>query len=67
TDRYLAGLDDYLPVLTAQRTDFETRSNLLAAQRQLLVDRISLARALGGSWMQDQMNARLQTEKEAKK
>jgi len=66
TDRYLAGLDDYLPVLTAQRTDFETRSNLLAAQRQLLVDRISLARALGGSWMQDQMNARLQTEKEAK-
>ncbi|MEJ2199155.1 MAG: efflux transporter outer membrane subunit [Desulfuromonadales bacterium] len=67
TDRYLAGLDDYLPVLTAQRTDFETRSNLLAAQRQLLVDRISLARALGGSWMQDQMNARLQMEKEAKK
>lgn len=67
TDRYLAGLDDYLPVLTAQRTDFETRSNLLAAQRQLLVDRISLARALGGSWMQDQMNVRLQTEKEAKK
>ena len=67
TDRYLAGLDDYLPVLTAQRTDFETRSNLLAARRQLLVDRISLARALGGSWMQDLMNARLQTEKEAKK
>jgi outer membrane protein TolC len=67
TERYLAGLDDYLPVLTAQRSDFETRSNLLAARRQLLVDRISLARALGGSWMQDQMNARLQTEKEAKK
>jgi len=66
TDRYLAGLDDYLPVLTAQRTDFETRSNLLAAQRQLLVDRISLARALGGSWMRDLMNARLQSEKEAK-
>lgn len=66
TDRYLAGLDDYLPVLTAQRTDFETRSNLLAAQRQLLVDRISLARALGGSWMRELMNARLQGEKEAK-
>lgn len=66
TGRYLAGLDDYLPVLTAQRTDFETRSNLLAAQRQLLVDRISLARALGGSWMRDLMNARLQREKEAK-
>jgi NodT family efflux transporter outer membrane factor (OMF) lipoprotein len=66
TDRYLAGLDDYLPVLTAQRADFETRSNLLSAQRQLLTDRISLARALGGSWMREEMNARLQTEKEAK-
>ena len=66
TERYLAGLDDYLPVLTAQRSDFETRSNLLSAQRQLLTDRISLARALGGSWMREEMNARLQTEKEAK-
>lgn len=65
TERYLAGLDDYLPVLTAQRADFETRSNLLSAQRQLLTDRISLARALGGSWMRDLMNARLQREKEA--
>ena len=66
TERYLAGLDDYLPVLTAQRSDFETRSNLLSAQRQLLTDRISLARALGGSWMREEMNARLQAEKEAK-
>jgi NodT family efflux transporter outer membrane factor (OMF) lipoprotein len=64
TDRYLAGLDDYLPVLTAQRVDADTRSRLIAAQRQLLADRISLARALGGGWMQDQMNARLQVEKE---
>ena len=66
TERYLAGLDDYLPVLTAQRADFQTRSNLLAAQRQLLADRISLARALGGSWMRDLMNARLQRERETK-
>ena len=66
TERYLAGLDDYLPVLTAQRADFETRSSLLSAQRQLLTDRISLARALGGAWMREEMNARLQTEKEAK-
>ena len=64
TDRYLAGLDDYLPVLTAQRADAETRSRLIAAQRQLLADRISLARALGGSWMQGQMDARVQIEKE---
>lgn len=65
TQRYLAGLTDYLPVLTAQRADFETRSRLLASQRQLLADRISLARALGGTWMRDEMEARLQTEKDA--
>jgi NodT family efflux transporter outer membrane factor (OMF) lipoprotein len=64
TDRYLAGLDDYLPVLTAQRADADTRSRLIAAQRQLLADRISLARALGGSWMQEQMNSRVQIEKD---
>jgi outer membrane protein TolC len=64
TDRYLAGLDDYLPVLTAQRVDADTRSRLIAAQRQLLADRISLARALGGGWMLDQMNARVQIEKD---
>jgi NodT family efflux transporter outer membrane factor (OMF) lipoprotein len=64
TERYLAGLVDYLPVLTAQRADAETRSRLLDAQRQLLTDRISLARALGGSWMQEQMNTRLQVAKD---
>ncbi len=57
--RYLAGLTDYLPVLTAQRTDFDVSSRLLASQRQLLADRISLARSLGGSWMRDKMNSRL--------
>ena len=67
TDRYLAGLDDYLPVLTAQRSDFETRSNLLSARKQLLVDRISLARALGGSWMRKEMNLRLQVEEGGRK
>ena len=66
TDRYLAGLVDYLPVLTAQRADFEVSSRLLAARRQLLADRISLARALGGGWMQEKMNARLQGEGDAK-
>ncbi len=52
-DRYLQGLSDYLPVLTAQGLYFEAESQLLAARRQLLADRISLARALGGSWMAD--------------
>jgi NodT family efflux transporter outer membrane factor (OMF) lipoprotein len=66
TERYLAGITDYLPVLTAQRTDFDVQSRLLAAQRQLLADRISLARSLGGNWMQDKMNSRLQIAKDKK-
>lgn len=65
-DRYLAGLVDYLPVLTAQRADYEVSSRLLAARRQLLADRISLARALGGDWMSGQLNSRLQVEEDNK-
>ncbi len=57
-DRYLLGLSDYLPVLTAQNADFTARSQLLAAKRQLLSDRISLARALGGGWMEEEMEIR---------
>ncbi len=57
-DRYLLGLSDYLPVLTAQNADFTARSQLLAARRQLLSDRISLARALGGDWMEEEMEIR---------
>ncbi|PLX78028.1 MAG: hypothetical protein C0614_08850 [Desulfuromonas sp.] len=48
---YLQGLSDYLPVLTAQRAHYDTQSHLLAARRQLISHRISLARALGGNWM----------------
>ena len=66
TDRYLAGLVDYLPVLTSQRTNFDVSSRLLAARRQLLAERISLARALGGDWMRNQMNSRLQIEEDEK-
>lgn len=58
-DSYLNGLTDYLPVLTAQRSDFEVRSLLLAARRQLISDRITLARALGGVWMIDPIEDRL--------
>ncbi len=53
-DRYLRGLSDYLPVLTAQVFHFNTQSQLLTARRQLLSQRISLARALGGTWMANQ-------------
>ncbi len=66
-ERYLAGITDYLPVLSAQRADFEVRSRLLSAQRQLLTDRISLARALGGTWMLSEMNNRLQIKEDSEK
>ncbi len=51
TDRYLQGLSEYLPVLTAQISHAEAQSALLQARRQRIVARISLARALGGHWM----------------
>ncbi len=48
--RYLQGLGDYLPVLTALRGLQETERGVLSARRQLLGFRIELFRALGGDW-----------------
>lgn len=58
-DRYLNGLTDYLPVLTSQRSHVEVQSRLLAARRQLIAERIGLARALGGEWMSGEVEERL--------
>lgn len=55
---YLHGVADYLPVLTAQRNDFQTRSALISAKRQQLSNFISLSRALGGDWFQDRLEQR---------
>ena len=63
-ERYLHGITDYLPVLTAQRFDYESRSRFIEASRQLLSERISLARALGGGWMREEMGLRWSAEKE---
>ncbi len=51
TERYLQGITDYLPVLTAQQFQFSARRQLLQAQQGLMAARISLVRALGGQWM----------------
>jgi len=56
--RYLYGVSDYLPVLTAQRSHFQVQSELLSARRELISSRISLARALGGGWMNEMIEAR---------
>jgi outer membrane protein TolC len=53
--RYLQGLSDYLPVLTAQGADFSAKSSLLDARRQLISGWITLARTLGGRWMEGEM------------
>jgi outer membrane protein TolC len=66
TDRYLQGLSDYLPVLTAQTFHFDAQAKLLAAQRQLLSDRISLGRALGGDWMEREAANRLTEQSKGK-
>jgi len=58
-ENYSQGLTDYLPLLTAQSLDYNIRSQLLSARRQLISDRISLARALGGDWMEDESVKRL--------
>lgn len=49
-DRYRYGLSEYLQVVTAQVFHFQIQGSLIAARRQMLSDRISLARALGGEW-----------------
>ncbi len=58
-DRYLQGLGDYLPVLTAQQRFYDAESALLAARRRLVSDRIQLARALGGDWAEPLVGGRV--------
>ncbi len=48
--RYAEGLSDYLPVITALQSVQRIEQSQLAAYRQLLSNRIQLARALGGAW-----------------
>ncbi len=63
-DRYFFGITEYLPVLTAQISYAETQSRLLSARRQLISDRISLARALGGDWMPQELDKHLVQRKD---
>ncbi|MBW2732236.1 MAG: TolC family protein, partial [Deltaproteobacteria bacterium] len=51
TDQYTQGLTIYLNVLTAEQALLQARTELIAARRELIAARVSLARALGGAWM----------------
>ena len=48
--RYLNGLNDYLPVLTQILSVHGLESDLIQRQADLLTARVSLYRAIGGSW-----------------
>ncbi len=58
-ERYMQGLSGYLPVLIAQTLYFDTQGQLLTARRELISNRITLARALGGEWMEHEIQDRL--------
>ncbi len=50
-ERYMKGLNDYLPVLTETTSVQTLERDLIRKERDLISNRISLYRALGGSWM----------------
>lgn len=50
SERYRKGLNDYLPVLTQLLTVQSLERDLIRQRALLVIDRINLYRALGGSW-----------------
>jgi len=51
--RYINGLNDYLPVLTQLLSVQNLEIDLIRRHEDLLVARISLYRAIGGTWVDD--------------
>ncbi len=49
--RYTQGLDDYLPVLNALLSEQELELSMADEQTDLLLYRVALHRALGGTWV----------------
>ena len=47
-ERFRVGIDDYFSVLDAQRNDYESRQNLIGAERDRALNVVALFRALGG-------------------
>jgi multidrug efflux system outer membrane protein len=52
TQRYQGGIDNYLPVLDAQRNLFQGELDLARLRQQELTSIVQLYRALGGGWSQ---------------
>ncbi len=53
--QYRFGLDTFLPVLTAQASHAKAQMAVVTAKRNKISSRIQLARALGGTWMVDEV------------
>lgn len=47
SERFRVGVDDYLSVLDAQRADYSSRQQVILAQRDRLLNRVSLLKAFG--------------------
>ncbi len=60
-DNYRYGLLSSQDLLSSEIRYLETSSQNISVQRQWLLDRISLARALGGSWMAAELDKQMQT------
>lgn len=54
-EQYQQGLIDYLTVLTAQVAHSDSQRNLVSARQKKIAARISFARAVGGSWMEEEV------------
>ena len=59
--RYQSGLEDYVTVLSSQRTELNARSRLLSARRERLDARTNLYLALGGNMIESSSSAAPQT------
>ena len=62
--RYERGLSDYLPVLTVLGREQSLARDLVTARRDYLSYRIQLYRALGGNWMQSELDEAALNESE---
>ena len=63
TENYLLGLTDSIELLRSEMVQLDIRSQQISNQRQWISHRISLIRALGGHWMNDDINNRANIHK----
>ena len=61
-EQYIQGIIDYLPLLTAQQVYYRSQTELVSARRELISNRIELARVLGGGWSEKMVKERLEKE-----